>query len=158
MAAYTGRMRRLAAALIAAGAAASAPARADTAEVDSRLTSYEAELRQLTAELPRPNQLPAGASPRRLVDAEVAYSLGDYDRAALLLFELASQPGPDREPAMFYLAESLFQKGDRGAARSYYRQVVAGGTVASKLHTGRSRNDQVALDLRLWLRVRHWAE
>jgi len=26
------------------------------------------------------------------------------------------------------------------------------GTVAGKLHTGRSRNDQVALDLRLWLR------
>jgi argininosuccinate lyase len=26
------------------------------------------------------------------------------------------------------------------------------GAVADKIHTGRSRNDQVSLDLRLWLR------
>ncbi|HEY0189469.1 MAG TPA: tetratricopeptide repeat protein, partial [Kofleriaceae bacterium] len=54
--------------------------------------------------------------------------------AALALFELARQPGPDQEAASFYLAESLYQKGDRGAARGYYEQVVGKGSVASRYY------------------------
>lgn len=34
---------------------------------------------------------------------------------------------------------------------SFYQELI-GSQIGGKLHTGRSRNDQVATDLRLWLR------
>ncbi|MBA3820802.1 MAG: tetratricopeptide repeat protein, partial [Deltaproteobacteria bacterium] len=94
------------------------------ADVDKQLSSYESEAKAIASNLPNPNQ-PAVASGRRLVEGEVAFALGDYDNAALLLFDLATKPGPDRETATYYLGESLYQKGDRGAARNYFAQVVA---------------------------------
>src|SRR5262245_49423484 len=94
---------------VALGAAAwTGVARAD--DIDAKLDTYENEARQLANDLPRPNQTPGPAGERRLLDAEVAYTLGDYARASLALFELASKPGPDQETASFYLAESLFEK------------------------------------------------
>src|SRR5262249_29630469 len=75
------------------------------------------------------------AGQRRLVDAEVAFSLGDYDTASLSLFELANkQQGADREAAQYYLAESLFLKGDRGAARGYYQALTQSANVQSKYY------------------------
>jgi len=133
MVGFIRRSRWLIAALVAAATASTAGvARAD--DLEAQLTVYEAEAQKLGVDLPRPNQISGAAGQRRLVDAEVAYSLGDYDGAALTLFELANKPGPDQEVARFYLAEALFQKGDRGAARGYYEQVVAGGSVASKYY------------------------
>ena len=96
------------------------------ADVESRLAAYERETLQIGADLPTPNQLTGKQGQRRLVDAEVAYALGDYETAALMLFDLATKAGPDQETATFYLAESLYQKGDRGAARSYYETVTNG--------------------------------
>jgi tetratricopeptide (TPR) repeat protein len=133
MAVFLGRSRWLVAVLVAAAGVTGAP-RAHADDVDAQLAAYENEARQLGVDLPRPNHISGAAGQRRLLDAEVAYSLGDYDAAALMLFELATRPGADRETANFYLAESLFQKGDRGAARGYYEQVVAGGNVASKYY------------------------
>ena len=124
--------RWLLAALVAA-AAAPGVARADD-DLDAQLARYETEVRQIGANLPRPNQLPGAIGQRRLLDAELAYAMGDYDGAALMLFDLASNPGPDRETATFYLAEALFQKQDRGAAAGYYEQVIAGGSTASKYY------------------------
>jgi hypothetical protein len=135
MGGFIGRSRWLAAALVAAGSIAGSTAgvaRAD--DVDAQLAAYENEARQLGGDLPRPNQISGAAGQRRLLDAELAYSLGDYDAAALMLFELATRPGADQEPARFYLAEALFQKGDRGAARGYYEQIAASGNVASKYY------------------------
>src|SRR5687768_1661150 len=131
------RWRRLGIALgalgaLAASAAAPSVARAD--EFDAKLDAYENEARQLANNLPPPNQISGPAGKRRLVDAQVAYGLGDYSGASLALFEIASKPGPDRETASFYLAESLFQKGDRGAARTYYEQVVTASNVSSKYY------------------------
>jgi Tfp pilus assembly protein PilF len=127
------RSRWLVAALIAAAASArGSSARAD--DVDAQLSAFESETHQLATDLPRPNQISGPAGQRRLLDAEVAYSLGDYDGAALTLFELATKPGPDREAAIYYLAESLYQKGDRGAARGYFEQVATAGNVASRYY------------------------
>ena len=129
------RSRGLALVLVTAGSVAVTPARVARADdLEAQLTAYEAEAQKLGIDLPRPNQISGAAGQRRLVDAEVAYSLGDYDGAALTLFELANRPGADQETARFYLAEALFEKGDRGAARGYYEQVVAGGSVASKYY------------------------
>src|ERR1041384_2500863 len=123
------RSRWLAVALVAGTAGV-----ARAAGLDARLDAHENEAHQLRHDLPRPNQSTGPAGQRRLLDGEVAYALGDYTGASLALFELASKPGPDRETASFYLAESLFQKGDRGAARTYYEQVVASSNVSSKYY------------------------
>ncbi|MDQ3297297.1 MAG: tetratricopeptide repeat protein [Myxococcota bacterium] len=103
------------------------------ADIDSKLTSYEQEARSIGSDLPRPNTI-TGAGPRRLIDAELAFALGDYDTAALMLFDLASRPGAEQETAQYYLAESLFQKGDKGAARGYYAQVVATKNTGGKYY------------------------
>src|SRR5262245_22066026 len=99
MVASTVRSRRLDAAfrvlgVLGALGAAAAPRIARADDIDTRLDVYENEARQLANNLPHPNQLSGQAGKRRLVDAEVAYSLGDYAGASLALFELASQPGP----------------------------------------------------------------
>src|ERR1041384_3102474 len=134
MVASNGRSMRVAAVIAATWAAGTAGvARAD--EVDAKLDAYENEARQLANDLPRPNQTSGPAGQRRLLDGEVAYAMGDYTGASLALFELASKPGPDRDTASFYLAESLFQKGDRGAARTYYEQVVTASSVSRKYYT-----------------------
>jgi tetratricopeptide (TPR) repeat protein len=100
-------------------------------DIDRKLTSYESEARQLGANLPQPNTLP-GTPEHRLVDAQVAFALGDYDTSALMLFDLAKQPsasqGADNQTATFYLGESLYQKGDKGAARSYFQQIAKAGS------------------------------
>jgi tetratricopeptide (TPR) repeat protein len=103
------------------------------ADIDSKLASYEQEARAIGTDMPKPNTI-TGQAPRRLVDAEVAFALGDYDNAALMLFTLASQPGAEQETALYYLAESLFQKGDKGAARGYYAQVVSTKNTAGKYY------------------------
>jgi tetratricopeptide (TPR) repeat protein len=133
MSALTGRPRWLVAALVAAtSAAGAAPAHAQ--DVSAKLTAYEREVRQLATDLPRPNRITGAAGQRRLVDAEVAFALGDYDTASLMLFELAAKPGADQLTASYYLAESLFQKGDRGAARGYYEHVVVNSNVSNRYY------------------------
>lgn len=105
-----------------------------SADVGSKLAAFEAEAAQLVSNLPQPNQLAPTAGPRRLVDAQVAFSIGDYDTAALMLFELATRPGPDQEAAMFYLAESQYLRGDRSSARTYFGDIVKAGNVASRYY------------------------
>lgn len=113
------KLAQVLALLVASGSASAAP------DVKSRLSSYESETKALGANLPQPNQVSAQTAQRRLVDAQVAYSSGDYDTSSLLLFDLVSKTqGRDREIAMYYLGESLYHKGDRGAARSYLQDLV----------------------------------
>lgn len=62
----------------------------------------------------------------RLVDAQVLYSLKDYDRAAILLLDYIRKYRNSRgyPEAVFYLADSLYQKRDFLSARRYFRQIV----------------------------------
>lgn len=112
----------------------SLPAAAVSADTESKLNLYETEARQIAQTLPRPNDLSNTQQQKRLVDAQVAFSLGDYDKAALMLFELASKPSPDQEAALYYLGESLYLKGDKGAARTYFTQVAGLNNYAGKLY------------------------
>src|SRR5215468_1197387 len=115
--------RLLAVALLCAPAIAAA----DEGELAKKLAAYEIEARNLGTDLPRPNQLSQATGQRKLVDAEVAYATGDFDTAALMLFDLVGKAGADQEPATYYLAESLYQKGDRGSARGYFAKLVETG-------------------------------
>ncbi len=125
------RSPKLARWLFAALVGISAPAGADT---ESRVADYEREALAIGADLPQPNTVTNAQGSRRLVDAEVAYSLGDYEKAALMLFDLAQKPGAEQETATFYLAESLYQKGDRGAARGYYEQISSSNNTGSRYY------------------------
>ncbi|HSD87904.1 MAG TPA: tetratricopeptide repeat protein [Kofleriaceae bacterium] len=104
-------------------------------DVTSKIASYESEAQALQSNLPvSPNQMSTQTGQRRLVDAQVAYASGDYNTSSLILFDLAGKTqGQDKEIATFYLAESLFQKGDHGAARSYY-QAIKDGSAGSKYY------------------------
>ncbi|HEY6035375.1 MAG TPA: tetratricopeptide repeat protein, partial [Kofleriaceae bacterium] len=94
-------------------------------DVGNKLSSYEQEARNLGTDLPKPNERTAAQSSHRLVDAQVAFQLGDYDQAALILFDLSAKSvGPEKETATYYLGEALFQKGDRGAARTYFADIA----------------------------------
>ncbi len=109
------------------------PAVASADDVNNRLASYEAEVRQLGTELLLPADAPLPG--RGLVDGIVAYELGDYTNAATMLLEISStSTGPDKETATFYLAESLYAKGDRGGARTYFAQLTDGKSLGSKYY------------------------
>ncbi|HEU0030844.1 MAG TPA: tetratricopeptide repeat protein [Kofleriaceae bacterium] len=125
--------RRLASFLLGTLGALCLPSTAG-ADAEQRLTALESEARQLGTDLPTPNQLSGAQHQRKLVDAQIAFSLGDYDEAALALFDLASKPGPDQETATYYLAESLYQKGDRGGARTYFEQLAGQNNAGGKYY------------------------
>ena len=127
--------RRLAGGLLAAAfaaALASVPtaARADVLDdIGRKLGSWDGEAQTLGRGLAKP---PSPSAPqeryqRRLIDAQVAFSVGRYEEAALMLYDVvaAGKRGRDYDTALYYLAESLFQKGDKVAARTYYTQLVA---------------------------------
>jgi len=110
------------------------PAAAGADDISRKLDAYEIEARQIGTNLPEPGKVTAETGQRRLVDAQVAFSLGDYDAAALMLYDLSSKPGPDQLTALYYLGESLYQKGDKGAARTYFEQIAGSSNTASRYY------------------------
>ena len=115
-------------------------------DVGGKLSSYEQEARNLGTDLPRPNEVTSAQGQRRLVDAQVAFSLGDYDTAALTLFDLAGKAtGPDKETATYYLGEALFQKGDKGAANQYFTAIVGIGPTSKYYQLSLVRLVEIAI-------------
>src|SRR5205085_3607551 len=91
---------------------------------------------------------------RRLFDVDVVASIawcGALERAGVLSTEEANQI---REALESIRAEGPSIESAAEDVHSFVeaRLVELTGVVGRKLHTGRSRNDQVATDLRLWLR------
>ena len=115
-------------------ALALAPGAAVADDVGNRLESFEVEVRQLGTDLAQA-PLTTSAPGRHLVDAIVAYNLGDYSTAAAMLLELAStSSGLEKDTATFYLGESLYKKGDRASAGTYYAQLVESKNISSKYY------------------------
>ncbi len=125
--------------LAAALAAAAGPARADSLDDTSKkLVSFEAEAKELGSGVKKPTSQPkrADTMARRLIDAQVSFGIGNYDGAALLLYDYVAQVprGRDYDTALYYLGESLFQKGDRVASRTFFAQLVQEVGRASKYY------------------------
>lgn len=133
---HGGRTAALAAALLfVAGGAA----RADVAsDASKKITGYETEVRELGSGIQRPTRdaRKDDAMARRLIDAQVAFGVGNFDNAALLLYDYIAQPtrGRDYDTAVYYLAEALFQKNDRVASRTYFAQLVQDVGARSKYY------------------------
>ena len=106
-----------------------APARADVLDdISKKLVTFEAESKELGSGIKKPTGQPKrdDVMTRRLIDAQVAFGVGNFDNAALLLYDYVAQAtrGRDYDTALYYLAESLFQKNDRVASRTYFAQLV----------------------------------
>lgn len=132
-------MARMPALLAVAVAAATSPASADVLDdASKKLVGYEAEARELGSGIKKPTQQPrkADVMSRRLIDAQVAFGVGNFDNAALLLYDYVAQPtrGRDFDTALYYLAESLFQKNDRIGARASFAQLVKDVGPSSKYY------------------------
>ena len=122
-------MHRATPALVAALVLAASTARADVVtDAGKKIATYETEARELASGIQRPSRDPKkdDVMSRRLIDAQVAFGTGNYENAALLLYDYIAQDtrGRDYDTAVYYLAESLFQKNDRVASRTYFAQLV----------------------------------
>ena len=95
---------------------------------------------------------------RRLVDAEIRASLAHAEglmRAGLLTAadHVAVADGLTALRASFRAGEWTVEAGDEDVHSALERRLIDRvGEPGKRLHTGRSRNEQVAVDLRLWLR------
>jgi tetratricopeptide (TPR) repeat protein len=144
------------AAALAAALALSAPSRARADDVlddiGRRLTGLEAQAAQVEASIHNPVGAPQ-ADPdlieRRIVQAQVAYGVGRYDDAALLLYDIVEKYPQNKSypDALFYLADSLFQRGDNLVARAYFQKIVAGS--AQTPHYGEALERLLEVSLRL---------
>jgi tetratricopeptide (TPR) repeat protein len=122
------------------------------ADLSKQVTTYQDEVRTLGTTLPRPGKPTSESQERRLVDAQVAFSLGKHAAAALMLYDLVqkangSAQGADADTALYYLAESLLQKGDRVAARGYFTQLVSAGASSKYYQQALERLIELAIAL-----------
>ncbi len=92
------------------------------------LVKLDAESKDLGSGIKKPSRAERkdDVLSRRLIDAQVSFGVGNFEEAALLLYDYVSQgvKGRDYDTALYYLGESLFQKGDRVAARTYFTELV----------------------------------
>jgi tetratricopeptide (TPR) repeat protein len=132
-------------------------------DLGKRLLGYEAEVQQLGQGIQAPKDIQQqGAhdkASRKLIDAQVAFGVGDFDNAALMLYDFVEQypRHPDHDAGIYYLAESLFQKGDLVAARSFFQRLVQDAGSSSKFYQqGLERLIELSLELRDNTEVDRW--
>lgn len=154
-------MRRIAflLALVWASPAAAGP----VDKIGDRIVKLEAEAQQLsqTIQQPKLNAGDANKANRRLIDAQVAFGVGNYDDAAVMLYDYVAKYPTSRsyDEALYYLAESLFLKGDLYAARTYYVTLVRDVGSRSKFYQqGLERLIELSLKLRDDDDVQDWLD
>ncbi|MBP9086320.1 MAG: tetratricopeptide repeat protein, partial [Kofleriaceae bacterium] len=130
-----GFLASAAASLVAVGSARAE----DLLAIERNLSAAEMQAGDLTSNMPAPAQASATtkteAQPKRLVQAQLAFRSGSYGDAALVLFDIVAKgKSPEYDPALYYLGESLFQKGDKVAARTYFAQLVSEVGASSKYY------------------------
>ncbi len=127
-------------------------ARADAVDrIGRRLIELQGEAQGLSQGIRRPEQqAPADADARRLIDAQVAFGIGNFDDAALMLYDFVESNPRHRaiDEALYYLAESLFQKGDNVAARSFFLRLVNDHPQSKFYQQGLERLVELSLKLR----------
>ncbi len=125
-------------------------------DLSKQITAYQEEVTGLGGTLPRPGRPNVEGQGRRLVDAQVAFSMGKHESAALMLYDLVQKPGAEAETALYYLAEALMQKGDRVAARGYFQQIVAAGASNKYYQQALERLVELAISLNDPTGVEEW--
>lgn len=140
-----------------------AAARADSIDnLQRKLTTLESQAIDLER-LVQPPAASAQGDPeaieRRLVQAQVAYGVGRYADASLLLYDIVEKyPSARSYPeALFYLADALFLKGDNQLARGYFHQIIdQGGPNYPHYQQALERCIEISLRLQDATRVRDY--
>ena len=155
--------------LLIVAALAAAPlgaARADSVDrIGNKLVKYEGETRAIVTGIRRPSELGVGGArgrdvaTRRTIDAEVNFGVGNYDDAAIVLYDVVEKyPNhPVFDEALYYLAESLFMKGDYVASRNFFGKLVKERGSQSKFYQqGLERLVELTLKLNDAENVSEW--
>ena len=97
-------------------------------DIGKKLINYDGEVTSLKQGVRRPkiNEGTSNLASRRLIDAQVAFGMGNYDDAAVMLYDFVAKypSNPSYDEGLYYLAEALFLKGDSMAARTYFMKLV----------------------------------
>ena len=132
-------------------------------EIGKKIIRLEGEVTQLSRGIRKPDltQGTRDAASRKLVDAQLAFGLGNYDDAAVMLYDFVAKfpNNPSYDEALYYLAESLFKKGDLFASRTYFTQLVRDVGPKSKFYQqGLERLIELSLKLRDDTDVQAWLD
>jgi TolA-binding protein len=103
-------------------------------DASARVGELESKLNDLDQRLKPPEDPKGELAERRLVDAEVAYELKNYEVASTLLYDLVEKYPNSRvfPEALYYLADSLYLKRDFFSSRRYFEKLVEIGTSSGK--------------------------
>ena len=143
--------RRLGRWLLAAALLAAPRARAQSlSAIQGQLANDETNANALGKDVPRPDKTVNGPDmAHRLTDAEISFSLGRYDDTASLLYDVVAQGrgAKDYDTALYYMAEAMYQKGDKGAAHTYFAQLATDAPGSQYYQTSLERLVELSLDL-----------
>jgi hypothetical protein len=145
-------MKRIRSWLFIAAIAWAPRAHADSlSAIEGKLASDESSAASLGKDIPHPDKPIGGGAElsRRVTDAEVSFSLGRYDDTATLLYDVVSQGrgAKDYDTAVYYMAEAMYQKGDKGAARTYFAQLITDAPGSSYYQPSLERLIELSLEL-----------
>jgi tetratricopeptide (TPR) repeat protein len=106
-------------------------ARVDASRFEAPLSNIDSALARLERVYARADaSLRAFATQKRLVDARVQYELGEYENAAILLYDIVERPefkeALDYESTLMLIGDCLVKLGNLNAARDAYRKLIGG--------------------------------
>jgi len=130
-------------------------------KIARRLVKLDAEVLQISSgvQSPRKRAVSSDLATRRLVDAQVAFGVGNFDDAAVMLYDFVEQFPKSKQfdEALYYLGESLFQKGDNVASRTYFKKLITDVGSSSKFYQqGLERLIELSLRLKDTTKVTDW--
>jgi TolA-binding protein len=125
-----------------------ASARADSVDdAGQKLIELESRLAELDRNLKPPEDPKGQLAERRLIDAEVAYELKNYEAASIILYDLIEKYPNSRvyPEALYYLSDSLYLKRDYFSSRRYFEKLVELGPSSGKYQEALQRLIELSL-------------
>ncbi len=119
-----------------------------TVEVASaKIFELEAQLAELDRRLKPPEDEKGQLAERRLVDAEVAYELKNYEAASIILYDIIEKYPSSRvyPEALYFLSDSLYLKRDFFSSRRYFEKLVELGPSSGKYQEALQRLVELSL-------------
>jgi len=116
-------------------------------DASAKVFELEAKLAELDRRLKPPEDPHGQLAERRLIDAEVAYELKNYEAASIILYDLIEKYPTSRSypEALYYLSDSLYLKRDFFSSRRYFEKLVEIGPLSGKYQEALQRLVELSL-------------